>query len=120
MLLDFMSHLVSLDLAWIIQLILDNLLWLFLLYATLYVVNDGKKTILGTILLFFIIWAWMDFERAGEAIVFAGSFLGIYYITKIAFIGFFEKIPGLGPGAVIILSEIHYLTVFILFNVFMR
>ncbi len=116
MLLDVLTHLVSLDIVWIIDLILGNILWLFLFYTAVHIATDGKKVVLGTIILFILAWALMDFELAASAILFAGGFLGIYYITKIAFLGFFEKMPGIGKN-VILMSEIHFLATFILFNI---
>ncbi|MDD5163072.1 MAG: hypothetical protein PHD95_02575 [Candidatus ainarchaeum sp.] len=60
MLFEFFSHLISLDLAWIIGLIMGNLLWLFLLAAYVFITHEGKKVFWGFIFLVGSIWIVLD------------------------------------------------------------
>ncbi len=119
MLFEFFSHLISLDFAWIISLIGSNLHWLFAITALIFFFFNGKKIILGVIAFFLLGWAWGDFELISGMIVFGAGFLVIYYLTKLIVLIFAENQPEL-KNKLIWISEIQFLAVFILYNIFLR
>lgn len=70
MLLEFLSHAMSFDIAWIASLILGNLHWVFAISAFILVSNGGKKLIWPFLVTFAMLWAITDFsEMAGWIMV---------------------------------------------------
>ena len=115
MILEFLTHLLSLDINWIVTFLLGNLLAIFLLFAVIFIFLEGKKPVYAFLVLAFLIMVWQDFEHYTGAVVFAGSLLAIYYITKLVVLTFAETTPWL-KDKLIILEELQFLTVFIIYN----
>lgn len=104
MFFEFVQHLALLDLHWIVSLVMNNILWVFMLGAFIYFLNDGKKLMLGFAVVVADIWLWQQFEAAANAVVFAGAFLALYYITKLALVAFVESTPQLSKKLLLVFA----------------
>jgi hypothetical protein len=60
MFLEFLNHVLSLDLEWVIGLVLNNLHWVFLLATYVFITHDGKKWLWKFILLVGSVWVILD------------------------------------------------------------
>jgi len=119
MLFEFFYRLISLDTNWLVSLKANNLHWLFLITVLIFIFFDGKKVVLGVIAFFLVGWAWGDFELISGLAVFAGGFLMIYYLSKIAVMIFAENQPEL-KNKLIWISELQFIIVFMCYNIFLR
>ena len=90
MLVEFLVHLFTLDIVWIVNLVLTNLHFLFVFFAISYFFFDGKNHILAMLLLILDVWLVADMEKVTGLVVFAGGFLTFLYITKLAIVVFAE------------------------------
>ncbi|HLD59271.1 MAG TPA: hypothetical protein VI977_06615 [archaeon] len=77
MFLEFLSHLISLDFAWIADLIMNNLLWVFLLAVYVFIAYDGKKLLRNFLFIVGALWIVTD----------------IFGVWKIGFAPFLFMIP---------------------------
>lgn len=116
MFFEFASHLISLDIAWLISLIMSNLHWLFFLYALMYFFMEGKRVWWGFLVVVFVCWIWSDWEIVSGGFLFVGGFLSLYYITKLAVLSFAENSPGL-KKRLLWVSEIQFIVALLAFNV---
>lgn len=118
MFVEFMAHAFALDLDWIISLIMSNLHYLFAFAAVVYFFLEGKKVILGVIIISLLLWAVMDLGTVAGFVVFVGGFLIINYLTKLALLTFVEDttfkkwlIPVSTAQAYIVLLAYNYFMV---------
>ncbi|MAG21877.1 MAG: hypothetical protein CL943_01045 [Candidatus Diapherotrites archaeon] len=121
MFFDFVNAVINLDFGWFVWLVSANIFWLFAFIALCFFFWDGKtnKTIAGLFLLSVVAWTWIDFELMSGWILFVGGFLSVYYITKVAILTFAENTPSL-QNKLIIVSEIRFLALLLIYNLFMR
>jgi hypothetical protein len=88
---ESLAHLAQLDAGWFLSLFLNNLFWVFAFIALMHFFTDGKKAILGAVLIIFDLMIFVDFEFVAGAVIFSGVFMAIYYISKLAFLTFIEN-----------------------------
>lgn len=117
MFLNFIQHLLSLDIGWFAALIMNNLLWLFIFYAVMHIFLGGKNVLYGFVVFCLALWAWQDFQNASGVIIFGASFLSIWYITKLALLAIVETVPALSKKLIYI-NELHGLLLVFLFSLF--
>ncbi len=65
MLLEFLSHAIAFDLAWIASLILGNLHWVFAIGAFVIIAEKGKKPIWHFLLIMGFLYAFLDVMELG-------------------------------------------------------
>lgn len=65
MLLEFLSHAMSFDLAWIASLIMGNLHWVFALGAFVVIAEKGKKPVWHFLVLIGFLYAFVDVMELG-------------------------------------------------------
>ncbi len=118
MFLEALTHALTLDLFWFIDLIMNNLFWLFSLLAVMYFLTDGKKAVLGFVIIIFDLWIIRDFELISGAVIFSGGFLAIYYISKLAFLTVIENSKRFNKH-IIIASTMHAWAVIFIYNIFL-
>lgn len=63
MFLEFLSHAISFDWVWIVELVLNNLAWVFVLAAFAFINHDGKHWFWAFIFLVGLLWVFGDFIR---------------------------------------------------------
>lgn len=118
MLIEFLYHLMALDIAWILELIINNLQFLFIFIAIIFVFANGQKLIAGTITLILMLWILNDVGNIFQWATFVGGFLSIHYMVKIAVLAFAEDDPKLS-SRLIWVNEISSYCVWIYYNFFM-
>ncbi|MEK6973596.1 MAG: hypothetical protein AABW72_06205 [archaeon] len=118
MLIEFLYHLMALDIAWIFGLIINNLQFLFIFIAIIFVFANGQKLIAGTIALILMLWILNDVGNIFQWATFVGGFLSIHYMVKIAVLAFAEDDPKLS-SRLIWVNEISSYCVWIYYNFFM-
>ncbi len=122
MVIDFFTHLFSLDLAWFVWLIFANLFFLFTFIALIHYLYPKTKHLTQIVLfvLFCInIWAVVDFSLAVGWIITGSVFLMIHYITRVALVTLVES-PKTSTRTLVILMMIQFYAVYIFYNLFMR
>ena len=84
--LDAFAHLVSLDIAWFVNLIFGNgnLFWVFVFLAAAFFFFGGKKNIPGFFIILIYIWAFTDVSRMTGWIF--GGFLIVAYLAGALFL----------------------------------
>ncbi len=117
-LLEVIQAALSLDIAFFIDLFLNNLFIFFGLYTLMYFFVEKKDALLYTIVLEIILLATLDLETLTGLAMLSAPFLMIYYLTKIAVLTFVENSPGLKPY-IIIISTVQYYAAFLFFNLVM-
>ena len=118
MIIEAFTHAFALDLGWFIGMLLGNLHWLFVLIACVFIFMDGKKYVLGFLWLVLILWAFLDFEKMSDWVVFVGGFLIIYYVSKLALLKFAEDNKVLEKWLVPLSTAQGYI-VMVLYNIYM-
>ena len=119
MLVEFLARLVEFDLVWIVELVFGNLHWLFALFATIFIFYDGKKPILPFVLLMGVLWAALDLSTVTGWVWAVPMFLAIHYMSRIAIVIFASEIEGL-KNKLPVVFVIHFFTIYIIFNLFLR
>ena len=119
MMAQFLQHLLSLGIAWLLNLVLANLFWVFAFFATAYLVLEGKRTLYGFVALCGLIFVAIDFEAGSGLVIFGAGFLAFNYVTKIALLAFVENIPRFSKRLPLF-EELHFLATLIIFNFFLR
>ena len=109
----------ALDFAWIAGLILSNLHWVFALFAAGFLFYDGKKAIMPFLTIVFLLWAFFDFSAVtGWAFAVAG-FIALHYISRVAIMTFCEDVEKL-RDILPVIFVLQFLTVFVIFNIFLK
>ncbi|HLC92589.1 MAG TPA: hypothetical protein VJH23_02685 [archaeon] len=98
----------GLDIGFFIDLVLNNILFVFLFYVMIHIFFGGKKTLYFFVLWGFLLWAIIDWQDI-TGIAFSGaSFLLLYYASKLALLGFVESVPSLRKYIVVVSSVSAY------------
>ena len=82
MFVEFLYHLLLLDIAWILGFFLDNLVWAFALAAISYTLFGGKQFFYGLAVLTLVLWIDASFETLTGWTIFAGGFMTIYFLSS--------------------------------------
>lgn len=122
MIVEVIYRLLLLDVGWFIGLFMNNLLWVFIFYATANIL-DSSKTFFGKIGLFLVfvfdVFTELSFAQiTGWAFLGAG-FLSLLYISRLAVSILAENTPALKKHMLKIVT-VHWLTVYVFYNVFLR
>jgi len=120
MFFEFLNAVITLDVNWVVGLFFSNLHYLFVFFAICFFFwnQSAKKAIVAFFLLCVVAWAWVDFELLSGWGLFLASFLSIYYISKIVVNIFAEDIPSL-KNRMVLVNEVHFIALFVFFNIFM-
>ena len=116
---EAVSALAQLNLSFFIDLVTNNLLWVFAFYAMIHFFFEGKKTIYFFVLWGFLLWAILDWENITGMAFSGASFLLLYYTSKIAILRTAEHIPALKKYLVVLSSIQAYGLIFI-FTFFLK
>lgn len=115
MFLEFLSHVLQLDFAWILKFVLLNLHWLFAFVLAIYFFGEGKKVVSGVIALIFALWAMNDGANIMGWVFITGGFLLLFYVVKFFILKIAEETPQL-QSKLIWINEISGYSTWILFN----
>jgi len=119
MFVEFISHVLNLDIAWLIGLAMGNLFMVFALFAAIYIVLDGKNAVYGFMVLCLMLFAAVDFENASGLVLLGAEYLAFNYITKVGLLAFVALSPTLSRR-IPLFEEMHFISSLIIFNFFMR
>jgi len=119
MLVNFVSHLVSLDVVWLYSFIANNLLLFFMLFAGVHIVSAGKNVVWNFLTVMFLFWIELDFLMLAGWVFYTASILMFVYISRVALLVFAETFPQLENKMVIIVA-LHGISMLILFNVILK
>lgn len=98
----FISHVAGLDIPWLVDFMLSNLIWVAILGVMMHVLFNGQKFFSALIFMTFALWLWGDFEEL-SGIGFAGAqVLAVYYISKISLLSIVENTPSLKPHLLVV------------------
>ena len=115
MIVEFTYHLLQLDLAWIIEFILNNLGWGFAFIALAFIFYEGKKVASRFGILMLVPWFTMDMTNVSGIVAYVAAFLSLYYIGEISLMKFAEDDPKF-KDKLIWVEEGWFFAVLIFFN----
>src|SRR3989344_5311586 len=104
MLFDAIAATLTLNLNWWVWIIMNNLFWLVGFMAAAYFFYGSKKTFSGFIMITFLTWTVIEFNVYSGWVWNIAFFLALYYITRLALLGFIENVPGMQKKIPFILS----------------
>jgi hypothetical protein len=120
MMLEFLRHLIELDFGWIVQFILNNLLWLFLFAALSHFLFEGKKFIRGIIVFSVVVWTWLDFTAFIGWEIYVAGYLCLYYVLDLVFLKLTETHTGGTAKSLIYTEEVLFIGSLVVFNLFLK
>lgn len=112
---DILLHLLNFDIFWIIGLLLDNLLWVFMFLAVVVLLFNGKNVARGfvhvslaplLILSLLSFFGWQDFS---------GDFLLLYYLVDVSALSIAESSKYLSKYLIWV-EEIVFFGLLIVYN----
>ena len=109
----------NLDLAFFIDIAMNNLLWVFMFYAMIHFFMEGKKTVFWFVIWAFLLWAICDWETLTGFVFQSAPLLGLFYLSKFALLGVAEDIPSLKKYLVLV-STISAYFVIIVYTFFLQ
>ncbi|MFH1255662.1 MAG: hypothetical protein V1494_00040 [Candidatus Diapherotrites archaeon] len=119
MLLEFLSHLLALDIGWILQLALGNIFLIFGFIAIIYFFSNGKNVLYGFVALTLTMWIWVDFQNSSGMVWTIASFVALFFLVKLSVLAISEYTPAL-KNNLIIISEITGIVTLLIFVAFIR
>ena len=116
---EAMQAIFSLNVVFFIDMIMNNLFWLFAFYVLIYFFFEGKNTVYWFVLWSFLLWAILDWEDLTGFVFTAGLFLMFYYLSKLAFLKFSESIPQL-KDHLVLLSAIQAYSLIVIYTFLLK
>ena len=113
--LDFFVKLVSLGLQWFVELIMNNLLWVFAMTAVTIVYNKMKFSWTIFIVIIIMIFSTVEALESIGIVILIGGFLFVYYIGEVTLLTFTSNIPSMKDKIPFILT-IYFFLMIILYN----
>ncbi|MFH1224519.1 MAG: hypothetical protein V1676_01820 [Candidatus Diapherotrites archaeon] len=116
MLMNALSHLLALDIAWFIGLIAGNWVMFFALLAFAHYFSP-KRWLAFFALFVLILWGWMDVATlTGWAFLIAG-FILLNYLWKVVLVGYIES-TSLPSNYIVIINELSVTAMWVLYGMF--
>lgn len=115
---DPFSHLIALDFPYLVNMVAQNIWWIFMMYAFAYFFYDKKNTLRNFLLVALSMWLFFDFAKMMGWGVFVGLYLVLAYISRMSALMFAENTKSLKAKLPLIYIVLAF-SVFIYFNVFM-
>ena len=116
---EAIHSLVNLDIGFFIDILMGNLLWIFIIYAMIHFFTNGKRTFYFFVLFSLVIWAFLDFDVLTGMTWTAASFLVLLYMTKLALFAWAENSEYL-KNKLFLLSEVHFVILILFFTFFLK
>ena len=99
---ELFHALFTLDAMWFINIVLQNIVWLFILLAFAYIFFDRKHTLLNFCFVLFTVWICMDFTKMIGWVYLVPLFFFINYLGRLVIVAFAESAPSLKNKLVIL------------------
>ena len=116
---EAMQAIFALDLGFFIDVFMNNLFWVFAFAVMLHYFFDGKNLVYWFVFWSFLVWAILDWQDLTGIVFTAGGFPFLYYLSKLALLGFAESVPGLRKYMVVISTVTAY-TLMLLYTFFLK
>lgn len=116
MLMNFLSHLLALDIAWFAELFAANWFFLFAFLALTFYFSP-KRWFAFFIVFVLLVWGWMDVSTiTGWSFIVAG-FLLLSYLKTLTVVSVTDnaKLP---LNHIALVSELTYITLFVWYGIF--
>ena len=91
---DWLMHLFALDLGFFIDLVMNNLFWIFGFYAAGYLFTGGKHPIRNGIIYVLLAVVSMDMFGLVKFSIYTAGGLGLLYMLRVPLLLFLEKGKG--------------------------
>ncbi len=114
---EFIGNLLSFNVQWFVELIMNNLLWLFVFVLATYVNHDMQWSWKSFFVITFYIWLNITFFPEIGVVFLVGGFFFLLYVGRIILITFTETVPSL-KGRVAPIMAIHFLATLFYYNFF--
>jgi len=116
---QFFAQLLSLNLQWIFDFLLNNVLWIFGFLLLGYYFYPDKKMLYTFLFITFAFWTTFDFVKAIGWVLLDPKYLFINNIAVIAVFVFCEADENLRKNSLFI-NTMRFFVVIVFFNLFMR
>ena len=117
MILEIMQHAFALDIAWLISLVLDNLLWIFMFAAVGFYFFEGKSFLKFALFVPLAVICLDSLLGSMGWVAFTAGFVVAFYLAQIVLLTFFSSNPFFEKRIVWLEIAFTYSLVFY-FNVF--
>lgn len=91
---EWIPRLISLDLQWFIEIAMDNLLWIFMFAAIVFIYNKKFSWKFFLILVLGVV-GYVEFMEGIGIILLVAMFLFVYYTGEVIILTFAESVPSL-------------------------
>ncbi len=81
---EFVVHLLSFDIGWIVNFIMHNLLWVFFFTTAIYFLQNGKKVLLGVLTFIPIVWISSDLKIFYNLSIYTAVGLLLLYLFRLS------------------------------------
>ena len=109
-------QLLTVNVIFLIGLVMNNLFFLFGFAATVYFFFEGKKFLFWFVIIVLYLWAATSFADSLGWVLLSGGFLALLYVSQLA-VGTIAEAVGLKKYLVFIL-EIEFFVFFGIYNIF--
>ena len=92
---EFMVRIFTLDISWIADAIMSNLLWVFMIIAAIYILQGGKKVLLGSITAVAVIFISIDLDPFFNLAIYTAMGLIVLFLLRLTLIITTENTPKL-------------------------
>mgnify|MGYP001612713284 CR=1 FL=1 len=110
---------VNLDVVFFVNIIMQNLFWVFAFYIMVHIFFEGKNTVYWFVFWSLVLWAILDWQDLTGFVFTAGAFLFLYYLSKIALLAFAESVPSL-KRYLVVLSTISAYILIVVYAFFLK
>jgi hypothetical protein len=115
---EFIGNVLSLNLQWFVELVMGNLLWVFVFIMLTFINNEMKWSTKIFFVALFYVWTTITLIPALGLVFLVGGFLFFTYITRVVAIIFTENIPSLKDRLPLVLA-LQFIGSLIYYNLFM-
>ncbi|MFH1390807.1 MAG: hypothetical protein ABIH20_00665 [Candidatus Diapherotrites archaeon] len=103
----------SFNFGFLIDLLINNLFFLFGFAAFVHFVFEGRKPFLILLVMIFTVWVWESWGSLTGVVLFGAKTLGLYYLTKVATLTFVENSQALKDKFVLISTMQGLVAIFV-------
>jgi len=93
--IELLQNAMSLNLGFFVELAMNNLLWVFMLFAAGYCFSEGKKPAARAIVFYLMVMTSMDIFRLMGFSIFTAAGISLLYFLRMPVLLFLEKSRGM-------------------------
>jgi len=115
---EALQALLSLDSGFFASIVSTNILWVFIWFAVVFFLFDGKRTVYFFVLFSVLFWAFFDFALLTGLTFVTATFLLLNYLSKLAVIAWAENTPSL-KNNIVFVSEFVFFSLLLFYTFFL-